>query len=97
MSNIPASQIEAAARALHWANAPRIGNGVEEWENISPTAQARWMKQATAALEAARAVRDSEVTPVEVRDVARACPECLERFETFGDAQGHQCRRFRRG
>ena len=61
--------IEAAARALHRFNAPRIGNDVEQWESVSPPTQARWMKQAALALEAAElaARREANTPVVEVR------------------------------
>lgn len=45
--------IEAAARALHRFNAPRVANDVEPWESVPPNTQARWRKQAELALLAA--------------------------------------------
>lgn len=42
--------IEAAARALHRFNAPRVANDVEPWESVPPNTQARWKKQAELAL-----------------------------------------------
>ena len=61
--------IEAAARALHRFNAPRIGNDVEKWEAVSPSTQARWIKMATQALDAAElaARREADTPVVEVR------------------------------
>ena len=61
--------IEAAARALHRFNAPRVGNDVEQWESITPSAQLRWIKMATLALEAAEAAarREANTPVVEVR------------------------------
>ena len=47
--------IEAAARALHRFNAPRVANDVEPWESVPPNTQARWRKQAELALLAAEA------------------------------------------
>lgn len=45
--------IDAAARAIHRFNAPRVANDVEPWEAVMPNVQARWMKQAELALLAA--------------------------------------------
>ena len=55
--------IEAAARALHRFNAPRVANDVEPWESVPPNTQARWRKQAELALLAAEEVdaRDMRV------------------------------------
>lgn len=53
--------IEAAARALHRFNAPRVANDVEPWESVPPNTQARWRKQAELALLAA-----AETTPLQV-------------------------------
>lgn len=63
------SAIEAAARALHRFNAPRVGNDVEDWAGLSESYRARWVKQATLALDAAaRQERSEAVTPAaEVR------------------------------
>lgn len=59
------AQLNAAARALHRFNAPRVGNDVEAWEYISPASQARWLKMATLAFEAAALVASREAeTPV---------------------------------
>lgn len=61
--------LEAAARALHRFNAPRVGNDVEAWESVSPPTQARWLKQAQAALDAAElaAKREADTPVVEER------------------------------
>ncbi len=59
------ASIEAAARALHRFNAPRVGNDIEDWDTLGPSYQGRWRKQATLALEAAeRQERSEAVTPV---------------------------------
>jgi len=62
----PAS-IEAAARALHRFNAPRVANDVEPWEQVTPVNQARWLKQAEIALRAARDSAEAETPVVERR------------------------------
>ena len=54
--NASPEEIEAAARALHRFNAPRVGNDVESWDDIGEAARARWTKMATLALGAAKAV-----------------------------------------
>lgn len=57
--------IEAAARALHRFNAPRVGNDIEDWNTLGSSYQGRWLKQARLALEAAeRQERSEAVTPV---------------------------------
>jgi len=53
--------IEAAARALHRFNAPRVANDVEPWESVPPNTQMRWRKQAELALLAAE-----ETVPVRI-------------------------------
>ena len=62
--NASPEEIEAAARALHRFNAPRVGNDVESWDDIGEAARARWTKMATLALGAAKAVFREANTPV---------------------------------
>ena len=52
--------IEAAARALHRFNAPRVGNDVEAWDSLPESYRNRWLKQATLAIDAAERQERSE-------------------------------------
>ncbi len=54
------ASIEAAARALHRFNAPRVGNDIEDWETIGESYRGRWVKQARLAIEAAEQQERSE-------------------------------------
>ena len=58
-----AGAIEAAARALHRFNAPRVANDVEGWEQVMPNVRERWRKQAELALLAAQSADEDTTDP----------------------------------
>ena len=63
------AMLDAAARALHRFNAPRVGNGIENYDTLGAASQSRWLQMASRALDAARLAesREAETPVVEVR------------------------------
>lgn len=84
-----AAAIEAAARALHRFNAPRVANDVESWESVPPNTQVRWRKQAELALLAAEEtvaamseeIRIGIMVGVRVRQIVREAEERADASE----------------